>query len=116
MVEKRRDVDSGAVFKRFQSKDFAQAFAAHFRDLTVVDILGPTFSNKGAVSSKYYGIYRGEDANGLVSNCVADTEGRMRALTVRSTGEVVPEAVWASFDTYSDARMFATTGHPMGGV
>jgi len=116
MVGKRRVVDSGAVFKRFQSKDFAQAFAAHLRDLTVLDISGPTLSNKGAVRKKYYGIYRGEDANGLVSNYVADTEGRMRALTVRSTGEVVPEAVWASFDTYSDARMFAITGRPMEGV
>ena len=116
IVGKRRVVHGSAVFKRFQSKDFAQAFAAHFRDLTVVDISGPTLSNKGAVRNKYYGIYRGGDANGLVSNCVTDTEGRMRALTIRSTGEGVPGSIWASFGSYHDARSFATTGHPVGGV
>jgi len=113
VVDKRRVVHKDAVFQSFPSQELAHAFAAYFRDLTVVDISGPTVSNKGGVRKRYYGIFRGEDSNGPITNYVVDTEGRMRALTIRSNGERVPGATWSSFESYHDARAFAITGFPV---
>ncbi len=85
-------------------------------ETSVVNISGPTLSNKGVVRRRYYGIFRGEASNGPITNYVVDTEGRLRALTILSNGERVPGATWSTFESYDEARAFAIAGIPVEGL
>ncbi len=54
IVDRRRVLLEGAVFKSFATEELAREFANNFRDLTVANLSGSSRRNNGAVSKCYY--------------------------------------------------------------
>ena len=81
------------------------------RDLTVKNLSEASRRNNGAISKRYYGVFRGRLGDEVVSDYVTDTEGRMRALTLRADGTQVVDAIWKACGSYEEARAFARVGH-----
>lgn len=99
------------MFKSFATEELALEFARNHRDLTVANLSEASRRNNGAVSKRYYGIFKGRFRDEEVSDYVTDTEGRMKALILGADGAQIVGAIWKACGSYEDARAFAKHGH-----